>query len=84
MRRLKSFGTRSSTNGSCQTSKPSARCSRKIDLPVVVAQGRQAAVVGPVEELLARRLGRFALEERQQVVAVEMDLEGPVADLCSP
>ena len=50
------------------------------DLPVVVAERRDAAVVGPVEELAPRPVG-LALERRHEVVAVEMDLVGPVADL---
>ena len=73
-RRVNSFGRRSWTNGSSQTSKPCARCSRKLQLPLTVAQRREVAVVGPVEELLARRLLLLALEVRQQVVAVEVDL----------
>ena len=73
-RRVNSFGRRSWTNGSSQTSKPCARCSRKLQLPLTVAQRREVAVVGPVEELPARRLLLLALEVRQQVVAVEVDL----------
>src|SRR5713226_1319750 len=45
------------------------------DLPVADAYGHQVSVVAPVEELFARRLLRIALEERQQVLAVEMNLE---------
>ena len=51
---------------------------QEVQLPLVVAQGREPAAVGPVEELLARRLGGLALEERQQVVAVEVDREGSI------
>ena len=43
--------------------------------PLLVADGHQVAVVGPVDELLARRLLHLALEERHEVVAVEVDLE---------
>ena len=43
--------------------------------PVAVAQGRDAAVIGPIDELLARPFA-LALERRHQVVAVEMDLVG--------
>ena len=50
------------------------------DLPLVVAQGCNAAVVGPVDELLARPFA-LTLERRKQVVAVEVDLVGHVADL---
>ena len=52
----------------------------KNDLPVVNSNGNQLAVVVPVEELPARVL-RFSFEERHKVVAVEVDLEGLVADL---
>jgi hypothetical protein len=45
--------------------------SQERGLPVVVAQRRDAAVVGPVEEFLARPLGLF-LERVYQVVAVEV------------
>src|SRR5882672_1771921 len=47
-------------------------------LPVVVTQCRHAAVVGPVQELLPRPFA-LALERGQQVVAVEVDLEGRAA-----
>ena len=50
------------------------------DLPLVVAQADQRAVVVEVEELVARA-GRFAGQRIGDVVAVEMDLEGLVADL---
>ncbi len=50
------------------------------DLPVVVAQRGDVAVVGPIEEFLARPFA-FALEGGHQIVAVEVDLEGRVADL---
>src|SRR5262249_39892835 len=53
--------------------------------PVVVTKRHQVAVVAPVEELLARGLLGIALEVRNQVVTVEMDLERlvsrPVAGL---
>src|SRR5882762_7800870 len=48
-------------------------------LPVFVAQRHQVAVIAPVEELLARPFPALALEVRQQVVAVQVDLEGPVS-----
>ena len=49
------------------------------DLPVVVAQRRDLTVVGPVEKFVARPLG-FSLQRRQQVLAVQMDFVGHVAD----
>ena len=49
--------------------------------PAVVAQVRQLSVVGPVKELLARRVRDFALEVRQQVVAVKVNLEIPTVRL---
>ena len=49
-------------------------------LPVVVAQAKQVALVAEVEELLARIFRGLAGQVRQQVVAVEMHLEGLVAD----
>ena len=47
------------------------------DLPLIVAQAGEVAVVGPVEELLALR--RSAGEEVVLVVTVEIDLEGLAA-----
>ena len=47
------------------------------DLPLIVAQAGEVAVVGPVEELLA--LVGPAGEQVALVVAVEMDLEGLAA-----
>ena len=40
---------------------------QECDLPVVIAQRRDVAVVGPVEELLSWTRLLFALEERHQV-----------------
>ena len=51
------------------------------DLPVFEAQRKEIAVVTPVEEPFARILLDLAFEERQQVVAVDMDLEALVAGL---
>src|SRR5215471_15510110 len=51
------------------------------ELPVVVTQADQFGIIVEVVELLARTLLCLAGEERQQVVAVEMHLEGRVADL---
>src|SRR6266850_6397020 len=48
-------------------------------LPVFVAQRHQVAVIAPVEELLARPFPALALQIRQQVVAIEVDLEGLVS-----
>ena len=50
------------------------------DLPVVVPQGCDATVVGPIEKLFARPLVGLPLECWQQVVAIEMDLVGPITD----
>ena len=51
------------------------------DLVLLDAQRHQVAVVAPVDEALARRLLLLAREERHEVVAVEVDLEGLAADL---
>ena len=51
-------------------------------LPVAVAKGGDAAVIGPVDELLARPFA-FAPESGAEVVAVEVDLVGHVADLAA-
>ena len=51
------------------------------EFPVLVSQGREVAIVGEVEEFLARSLGDVAFQERHEVVTVEMGLEGFVADL---
>src|SRR5262245_6152588 len=45
------------------------------DLPVLDPDGEQIAVVAPVEELLAGRFVHLALEEGDEVEAVEVDLE---------
>ena len=50
------------------------------DLPLVVAQCDQRTVVVPVEELLARAW-RLAADGGREVVAIEVDLEGLLADL---
>ena len=49
------------------------RLLQKRNLPVVVAERRDAAVVGPVDEFLARPV-RLALERGHQVIAVEVHL----------
>ena len=54
---------------------------QKEHLPIVVAQGREVTVVRPVNELVTRRFVDFAFEERHQVVAVEVNLEGLVSGL---
>ena len=53
-------------------------------LPVVDTDRDELAVIVPVDELLARRFLRFALEEGDEIEAVEMDLECLVADLRAP
>src|SRR5262249_3880563 len=50
------------------------------DLPLGDTYRKQVAVVAPVEKLLARRLLHVALEERNQIVSVEMNLESFAAD----
>ena len=50
-------------------------CSMNATFQCPSADRHQVAVVAPIEELLARRFLRLALEERHQVVAVEVDLE---------
>src|SRR5262245_21378474 len=50
-------------------------------LPIPDAQRHQIAVVTPVEESFTRVLLDLPFEERQQVVAVDVDLEGLVARL---
>ena len=49
------------------------------DLPVVDADRVEVGIVVEVEDLAARRLFHLALEERQEVVAVEVVLEGLAA-----
>src|SRR5713101_5867526 len=46
----------------------------EVDLPVVPANGVQLATLAEVEDLLARSLLDLALEVRQEVVAVGVDL----------
>ncbi len=50
------------------------------ELPVIVTQGSDAAVVGYVEVFMVRPLG-LLLKSRHQVVAIEVVLEHLVADL---
>ena len=44
--------------------------------PIVVADRHQVAVVGPIDELLPRRLLHLAFQERHEVIAIEVHLEG--------
>ena len=82
VRRLKSLGTRSGTNGSAQTaSVPSHALLHEDHLPVVEAQRDQVAVVVEVDEALARALLLLAGQVRQQVVAVDVHLERLAAGL---
>ena len=73
------MGARSAVNGS-STRPAHGVLPQERDLPVVVTQRRDAAVVGPVNELLAGPFG-LTLERGYQVVAVEVNLVGHVADL---
>src|SRR5882724_805462 len=49
--------------------------------PVGVSHSRQVAIVREVEEFLSRPFGDLALQERQEVVTIEMCFEGLVSDL---
>jgi hypothetical protein len=51
------------------------------DLPVLVAQGNEVAVVVEVDELLARAALLLACEVRKLIIAVEMDREGLASGL---
>jgi len=51
------------------------------ELPGVVPYCHQIGVITEVEELLARPFCDFTLEERHEIVAVEMVLEGLIAGL---
>ena len=44
------------------------------DLPVVVAQSGQIAIVGEIEKLLARTLGFLSGQIRKLIVAIQMNL----------
>ena len=79
-RRLKIFGRRSGDERFLPDIEAMRALLGEDDLPLVVAQPDERAVVVEVEELLARA-GRFAGERIGDVVAVEMHLEGLVADL---
>ena len=76
-RRLKRSGARSGDERLLPDFQALVLLLEEDDLPLVVAQAGEVAVVGPVEELAA--LGRAAGEEIVLVVAVEMDLEGLAA-----
>ena len=49
------------------------------DLPVGVTQRRNVAVIGPIDEFLARPF-TVTFERRREIVAVEVNLVRPVAD----
>src|SRR5262245_65732008 len=53
------------------------------DLPRAETDREQVSVIAPVEEFLARRFFHLALEERHQVISVEMHFEG-LAARCVP
>ena len=46
------------------------------EFPIVKAQSRQIAIVGEIEEFLARAFCLFACEIWEKIIAVEMDLIG--------
>jgi len=48
-------------------------------LVIPVAQGRDASVIGPIDEFLARPF-TVTFERRREIVAVEVNLVRPVAD----
>src|SRR5262245_45191409 len=54
---------------------------RKVDLPVVVADSVQIPALVKIEDLVTRALLLLPLEERQEIVAVEVLLEDSVAEL---
>ena len=49
------------------------------NLPRANADGEQIAIVAPVQKFLARRFLHLTLEKRNQVVTIEVDLEGLAA-----
>ena len=83
VRRLKILGTREVYERLAQIrSVPWDPLLHEHELPVVVAQADQLLVVVAVEERLARALRRLARSGTgSEVVAVEVDLVGHVADL---
>ena len=54
------------------------------ELPVVVTQAREIAVVREIEVLYARAFLFLARQIRQQVVAVQVNLESLIADAICP
>ena len=69
------------TNGSAQSSQRAGRpLFREHHLPIVVAQCHDLLVVVAVDERLPRALLDFAGQIRHQIIAVEVDLIGHVAD----
>lgn len=51
----------------------------EMDFPVAVAERHQVALVAPVEETGARILLRLALQKREEIESVDIDLEGLIA-----
>src|SRR5262249_44673417 len=47
----------------------------EVDLPLVHSQRKQIAIVAPIEEFTTWGCFYVALEERNQIVAIEMDLK---------
>ena len=68
-------GARSGSERLLPDAKPLVLLLEEYDLPLIVAQACQIAVVGPIEELPA--LVVTAAQQVVLVVAVEVDLEGP-------
>src|SRR6185503_12849753 len=56
---------------------------QEMNLPLLVAQGHQIAIVTPIEEHFPWVLLRLTFQERQQIKTVDVDLEGLVARLMS-
>ena len=82
VRRLNIFGRRRSVNGSAHTSQGAgAALLHEHELPVVEPQRGEVAVVGDVEEVLARALVGLAGDVGQLVVPVEVHLVGGAAEV---
>ena len=82
VRRLNIFGTRRETR-TAQPKCAACQCTllQEDQLPVVVAHGDEVAIVGEVEERIARAVGLLPGQVRQQIVPIEVDLEGLGAGL---
>jgi len=80
-RRSKNFGIRNTGQLFAPDIKTFTSLLREDDFVSPHSHGHAVAIIAPVDDALARALLLNAGKERQQVIAVEVDPEGLIADL---